>query len=297
MTAGEEARLARYLAVLSADGYRVAASAATLTSGQFHDVVLAGDVAYRFPRDEESRRRLPQRVALLAALVRCRLPVTIPDPLDVAHVDGPVGTCYVAVRRLRGEPPGFDRDAVELPQAGLVTQLAGLLDQLASLGLDPAVLRAVPGASRDHWPRWCDQVRRELFPLMSASGRRRAEAELAAVLTVAATGDALVHGDLGGSNLLLARTDGAVLLTGVLDWDEACVGNQASDLASLAVTFGWEVADGIEAARQPARAESSGRPMIGAARTIAATFALQQALPAALSGDADSLDDGLSGYR
>ena len=32
-------------------------------------------------------------------------------------------------------------------------------------------------------------------------------------------------------------------------------------------------------------------------RLIAATFALQQALPAALSGDAESLDDGLSDYR
>jgi aminoglycoside phosphotransferase (APT) family kinase protein len=292
-----DARLARYLAVLSADGHRVAAGAATLTCGQFHDVVLAGDVAYRFPRDEESRRRLPERVALLAALARCRLPVAIPDPLDTAHVDGPVGTCYVAVRRLHGEPPEFDRGAAGQPPATLVTQLAGLLDELASLGLDPDVLRAVPRASRDHWPQWSEQVRRVLFPLMSESGRRRAEAELAAVLTVAPTGDALVHGDLGGANLLLARSNSAVLVTGVLDWDEACVGNQASDLASLAVTFGWEVADGIDSARKPSQAGSAVRPMIGAARMIAATFALQQALPAALSGDADSLDDGLSGYR
>ena len=37
--------------------------------------------------------------------------------------------------------------------------------------------------------------------------------------------------------------------------------------------------------------------MLADARIIAATFALQQALPAALSGDQDSLDDGLRTYR
>ena len=38
------------------------------------------------------------------------------------------------------------------------------------------------------------------------------------------------------------------------------------------------------------------RPALGDARVIAATFALQQALPAALSGDRAMLADGLAGY-
>ncbi len=37
--------------------------------------------------------------------------------------------------------------------------------------------------------------------------------------------------------------------------------------------------------------------MIGTAQVIAATFALQQAMPAALSGDSESLADGLASYR
>ncbi|MGB6456740.1 MAG: aminoglycoside phosphotransferase family protein [Streptosporangiaceae bacterium] len=318
---GMDNRLARYLAVLSGDGHLVSASTATLTWGQFHDVVLAGDVAYRFPRDEESRRRLPDRVALLTALDRCQLPVTIPDPLDTGHVDRPVGDCYLAVRRLRGEPPAPGPGVAERALPTLVSQFAGMLDELTALGQVPAVRRAVPRAESDHWAQWCEQVRRVLFPLMSASGRRRAEAELAAVMTVAAVGDALVHGDLGGSNLLLATRDAGAVVTGVLDWDEASIGNQACDLASLAVTFGWPVADRIEAVRRASRvdpadragpagqtrpedqagregrARPEGRPMGDEARLIAATFALQQALPGALSGDAESLDDGLSEYR
>ncbi|MGH3303763.1 MAG: hypothetical protein ACRDOK_19210 [Streptosporangiaceae bacterium] len=43
--------------MLSGDGHPVAASAAALTPGQFYDVILAGDVACRFPRAEKSRRR------------------------------------------------------------------------------------------------------------------------------------------------------------------------------------------------------------------------------------------------
>lgn len=47
---------------LSALGLDAGADAAHLRRGQFHDVVLRGDIAYRFPRDEESRRApIPQR--------------------------------------------------------------------------------------------------------------------------------------------------------------------------------------------------------------------------------------------
>src|SRR5215467_7394629 len=62
------ARLARYLGVVGLAGR--GEHGARLVAGQFHDVVLAGEVAYRFPRDEESRRRLPSMVTLPAALSR-----------------------------------------------------------------------------------------------------------------------------------------------------------------------------------------------------------------------------------
>jgi aminoglycoside phosphotransferase (APT) family kinase protein len=292
-----KARLANYLAVLARDGQPLVGDAVAFRSGQFHDVILARDVAYRFPRDEQARRKLPERVALLTALVRCQLPVEVPEPLDTSHLDRPVGSCYVAVRRVRGEPAVPGPVADEAAVGALVTRLTGLLVALAALGGADDIRRAVPRAVPGQWLDWAAQVRRVLYPLMSATGRRRAEAELAAVVTVPAAGDALVHTDLGGANLLLTRQDGVPLVTGVLDWDDACIGNQVSDLASLAVTFGWEVAERIDAARLPTGGGTAGQPVVDAARVIAATFALQQALPAALSGDRGNLDDGLSGYR
>ncbi len=104
------------------------------------------------------------------------------------------------------------------------------------------------------------------FPLMSEAGRRGAAAELAAVQEVRAPGGALVHADLGGANLLLTFASGptggrAPVVAGILDWDDACIGNQANDLASLAVTFGWPLTDRSN------------------------------------SGDVASLDDGLMQYR
>jgi len=295
-------RLRGYRTVLAADGHQIAAGTAELRSGQFHDVVLAGDVAYRFPRDSESRRALPRRVALLAALAAARLPVAIPAPvcaqgeLARERMYRPVGSCYVALSRLPGQPADAVTPDAGRASAQLAGQLADLLDQLARLGTEAAIRQAVPAAQASEWRDWAGQVRRVLFPLMSQAGRDRADAELTAVQKVAATGDALVHTDLGGANLLLTAGSGAALgepaVTGILDWDGARVGNQANDLASLAVTFGWPLAAQIDQLRQ-----SASGPLLSSARVIAATFALQQALPAALSGDTASLDDGLMTYR
>ncbi len=283
-------RLAGYLSVLERDG-QPAVRGARLVRGQFHDVVLAGDVAYRFPRDEPSRRALPARLALLTVLGQARLPVAIPAPLDSDHLDRPLGRCYAAVTRIDGEPA--EQDAMPRPQAeaALARGLADLLDKLAALGADEVIRRTVPVAAPDHWLRWSSQVREVLFPLMTPAGREQAERELAAVCAVDPAGLALVHTDLGGGNLLLTGEDDLRTVTGVLDWDGAQIGNQASDLASVAATFGWRLAGRVQTER------NHQEPALGAARAIAATFALQQALPAALSGDSESLADGLSSYQ
>lgn len=277
-------RLAGYLAVLGLAG---SSGNARLVAGQFHDVVLAGEVAYRFPRDEESRRRLPAAVALLAALGRAGL--AVPVPLGTGHIRSPLGRCRVPLTRLPGEPLG--RVSGRQAEQAVVNELAGLLDRLAELGSGQAIQALVPRVGADHWAVFADRVRQVLFPLMSGPGRRRADAELAAVTTVKPTGGALVHTDLGGANLLWTTAAGVPKLTGVVDWDEACIGDQAADLASIAATIGWPLAGRIDTRRRGAR------PMLADAKIIAATFALQQALPAALNEDQAALDDGLSRYR
>ena len=281
-----DGRLARYLGVVGLPGR--GEHRARLVAGQFHDVVLVGGAAYRFPRDEESRRRLPAAVTLLEALSRRGLPV--PVPVTTSHINAPLGQCHVALARLPGEQLGALASRTQ--EDAVVRQLAELLDRLAALGSDPAIQPLVPRAGDDYWLAFAGQVRHVLFPMMSGQGRRRAGAELAAVAAVAGTGDALVHTDLGGANLLWTTTGGVPHLTGVLDWDECCSGNQANDVASIAVTIGWPLAERIDDRRQ-----ISARPLVAEAKIIAATFALQQALPAALNEDHASLDNGLREYR
>jgi aminoglycoside phosphotransferase (APT) family kinase protein len=174
----------------------------------------------------------------------------------------------------------------------VATELAGLPDRLAELGSDQTIQTVVPRAGEDHWAAFAHQVRRVLYPLMSGPGRRRADAELAAVTTVKPAGGALVHTDLGGANLLWTTAAGLPKLTGVLDWDGACIGDQAADLASIAATIGWPLAVRIDTRRC-----GGARPVLADAKIIAAAFALQQALPAALNGDQAGLDDGLRRYR
>ncbi|MGN6680662.1 MAG: hypothetical protein ACTHKL_23115, partial [Streptosporangiaceae bacterium] len=137
-------RLAGYLAVL---GLTDAGGDARLAAGQFHDVVLIGQAAYRFPRDERSRRALPAAVALLSALGNAGLPV--PAQLDTEYLDAPLGQCHVRLTRLPGGPLG--RIGGQPAEDAVVSQLADLRDRLADLGPAPAVRSRVPAAGGDHW--------------------------------------------------------------------------------------------------------------------------------------------------
>lgn len=86
---------------------------------------------------------------------------------------------------------------------------------------------------------------------------RRAGREPAALDALPHLTAAVVHGDLGGENVLWDTSGGLPRLSGVVDWDEGV----------------------------PARIAARG------------TFALQQALYALRDGDEEELADGLTGYR
>ena len=151
-----DGRLARYLGVVGLAGG--GEHGARLAVGQFHDVVLAGEAAYRFPRDEESRRRLAAAVTLLEALSRRGLPV--PVPLATSHIGAPLGRCHVALARLPGEQLGAPASRTE--EDAVTAQLAELLDRLAVLGSDPAIQPLVPRTGDDYWLAFAGRVRHVL---------------------------------------------------------------------------------------------------------------------------------------
>ncbi|MGY0232037.1 phosphotransferase family protein [Longispora urticae] len=255
-----------------------------LRQGQFHDVVLTADTVYRFPRTEAARILLPHRSRVLTALAGAGPDFAVPVPLAPVDPDEPVGRCYLATTRVPGQPlgpgHGHHRTGIELGRV------------LAALSrLTPRLAGTVDACLPDRWARFAAEVEAELFGLMSAAGRRRARQQLDAVVALPAPrAPVLVHGDLGGDNLLW-EPGPPVGLTGVVDWDGLHLGSPADDVASIAATYGWAVA--TEAAEQ------AGCPTgtLRSAQLVQAAFALQQALPAARSGDTANLDDGLLGYR
>ncbi|GIH14949.1 phosphotransferase family protein [Rugosimonospora africana] len=276
-----------YLAVISERHELPGNGAIELRRGQFHDVVLTGTTAYRFPRHEVDRMLLHRRATVLSAMAAQNLGFAVPVPLAVPNLDEPVGRCYLATSRVPGEPLADGGAHVSPHRLG--AELCSALAALSSATEHVGQLVGEPTPNR--WAGFAADVEQELFPLMSARGRQRARHELDRVLALPPpTTPVLVHGDLGGDNLLW-DSGPPLRLASVIDWDALFLGSPSHDVASIAATYGWAVA------AQAAQSTGDADATLNEARRIQATFALQQALPAQRSGDTAKLDDGLHGYR
>ncbi|GLW07704.1 6'-aminoglycoside N-acetyltransferase [Microtetraspora sp. NBRC 13810] len=260
--------------------------------GQFHDVVIGSERVVCLPRTQAAADRLPERVAALRALAGLDLGIRTPEPLVQGGGDDTDEAPFLVLSRIPGEP--LDADALnDAHVAGTVAaQCATLLDGLARAGTDDSVRAAVPHASQGRWQRFAQEVRAELFALMSGTGRLRAERELTALDRLPHLTRAVVHGDLGGANVLWEWDHGLPRLAGVLDWDDVSLGDPAEDLAAIGAGYGHDLLERVLAL--------GSRSDDGLATRIAAirgTFALQQALYALRDGDEEELADGLTGYR
>ncbi|WP_280388104.1 phosphotransferase family protein [Nocardia wallacei] len=256
--------------------------------GQFHLVVVGSDRVVCLPRTEAAAVRLPRRAAVLRTLAGFDLGFGVPDPLE----EGSVGEQpFLVMSRVPGTPlpPGVLDDPQVLDV--VAGQYVGLLSGLAEAGADESVRGVLP-APEGRWLRFAADVRAELFGLMSGTGRRRAEQELAAVESLPDLDAAVVHGDLGPENVLWESVDGLPRLIGVVDWDEVGLGDHAEDLAAIGAGYGNSLLRRILTLGGWADHETTAR-----IAAISATFALQQALAAYRDGDEEELADGLTAYR
>jgi thiamine kinase-like enzyme len=144
---------------------------------------------------------------------------------------------------------------------------------LVEAGVDDEVRAALPHAPEGRWRQFAADVRAELFELMSDCGRERAEREVGALDSLPRLVAAMVHGDLGGENVLWEIIGGRPRLSGVVDWDEAMLGDPAEDLAAVGASYGEDLLS-----RVLALGGWSEGGMAGRIATIRGTFALQQAL-------------------
>ncbi len=260
--------------------------------GQFHIVVMGADRVVCLPRTPAAADRLPARAAVLHALAGLGLGFRTPEPLSQGGASGTGEAPFLVLSRIPGQP--LEADALNDAHVidSVATQYAALLSGLARAGADETVREVIPQAPEDHWRRFAEDVRAELFQLMSGSGQLRAERELAALDGLPHVTHAVVHGDLGAENVLWEWADGLPRLSGVLDWDDAALGDPAEDLAAISASYGPELLK-----RVLALSEGSHRGLLARIAAIRGTFALQQALYAVRDGDDKELADGLAGYR
>jgi aminoglycoside phosphotransferase (APT) family kinase protein len=214
-------------------------------------LLLEGDGRWMFrvPRRIELARRLGREVALLDYLGH-RIRARVPEPILVGTLPRPRGWPFFVYARLPGVPL---RDPGALPpgeRRRLAAYLVALFEDLAACPPGPLARIGVPRLDRDatvlrfrrlrrrYRARAARHVPHELDRAIEASF-----ADLIRVLGVSRFRPRLVHGDLWPSHLLWDRRRGAP--TGVVDWEDATLGDGAADLVafeSVATELGAEIA-------------------------------------------------------
>jgi|GEM_PF-2717591 len=251
--------------------------------GQFYDVILGKERAVSVARTSAAADRILFRAAMLESINRLGPDVPIPRIVEVHPT-------YLVMTRLHGTTLDLTSPGAEPQRLGIIEELSRLL--LSLWQIDQITLSEVglETKSQSRWSDFAQDCVANLFPLMSAEGKRRAGEELDAVLAIPRIATHLIHGDLGGSNLLWAPQPHPIRLAGVLDWDEAHIGDPAEDLAALQATFGDDVLAGI-LANVGQLHEARSR-----IEAIRGTFALQQAISAFQDGDETEMADGIREY-
>lgn len=178
-----------------------------------------GEYVFRFPRRPEVEKWVERETLLLPELAGL-LPVAVPRFDFVARN----GLLCVGYRKLFGDPAGSD-----LPErAG--EDVGRFLAALHAFPVERARSLGVPvfdvAAWREHFERFCGDLRRRVLPLLTPAERERAEVVFAEVPCLDFD-PVLLHGDLGPEHVLVRG--GRV--AGVIDWSDARVGDAALDFA------------------------------------------------------------------
>ncbi|HYI13966.1 MAG TPA: phosphotransferase [Thermomicrobiales bacterium] len=274
----------------------LAGESVTVTSGQFNDILIVGEIVFRFPRTEDAAASMSTEVTVLQQL-QGRLPIAIPNPVFSRKSRDMSLPPFMGYRRIAGRP--LDRRTLDELWATdrLVVELLG-----AQLGAFLRVLHAIPADAFDetvpladdgtHWTRLLEAFRDELFRYMRQDAREAVERDFLAFLSSPDSfgwQPVLMHGDFGGANVLY--DDALRRISGVIDFGGVALGDAAVDLAAI-TAFHSRLAQTM----QPHYPELFVPEMQRRASFYRSTFALQQALWALRAGDAEAFDDGIAAY-
>ena len=202
------------------------------TDGLLNDILIyKGERVFRFPRDDRARDLLRREVRLLE-VIRSRIELCVPR-YDEVFEDFATYRFVPGVPLYRHE---LCRESAAV-QDRVAKQLAELLQQLRTIPLSElrsAGVRVEGGLSTQNWEGLFEEIVEELFPHMRAHARAWAAEHFKPVIDGGldmAYEPGLVNGDLVPPHLL--RCESTRLLTGVIDFGAATIGDQAVDAALL----------------------------------------------------------------
>lgn len=246
---------------------------AEFRSGAFHRVAVLGDsavvrVAFGTGHAERTRTETANLAAFTAAALPFRIPAVLREPF---HGEG-----WSA--QFNGFVPGEHRplERWETVRVPLQQVLAALAATVPPSGAVLPPVRQWCGAG--NWPAVVAGITSGLAP-REIRAATRVVAEVLAAEALVPPG--VVHGDFGLHNVLWAGSE----ISGLVDFDNACLGDPAMDLAPLVGAFG-----------AAAVADIADAELVARAQLHRASLSLQVAAAGHLTGDYDLREFALGNF-
>jgi len=250
-------------------------------------------VVFRFPKNADDVQALMLEKAILSR-IHATLPLPVPHPLYSSSGTQKPGEVFVGYHYMQGVPLTLEKlETIE--DIRLRRRLAKQLgDFLCTLHAYPPEYIGVPlpmAELRTDWESAYRDAREKLFPQINEEAQQRFGALFEEFLGDTALQDykpCLRHGKIVPYNILY--NDEGRIVSGVVDFRNAGVGDPAMDLAGL-LAYGEEFLDWASLMYHFSR-ETQRRAVF-----IHATEPLRQALRGMCRGDADAVARALKPYR
>lgn len=207
-----------------------------------------GELIFRFPMREDVIEYLQKEIRLLPVLEQA-LSTPIPHFDYIGHGDENYPFMFVGYRKLGGIAL---EDVSIIPEqlAGLAPALATFLEELHSFPVE----RAVQAGVQENTPeQWCERYRERyadlqvrVFPLLDKNLRVKSEQLWEDFLNNEAIftfQPMLIHCDLACEHIFCDPVRG--VLTGVIDWGDATIGDPALDFVGLHLGRGREFTERV----------------------------------------------------
>lgn len=271
-------------------------SAEHRTGGQYNDILIVNNsLVFRFPRYSEALNALADETVILKAIVG-RVPLPTPNPI-YTHLDtSDLNQAFVGYPMIGGASANIytlEKHYDSLICQRLADQLADFLKALHAILPHHLSTQVTVSDDRSYWSDLYKRISDKLFPLMSASGRKKVSDHFESYLADDRHFDyisVLRHGDFGTGNILFDAD--ARCFTGVIDFGSAAIGDAAVDLSAI---YGWG-GRGETFARRMFKCYPELEDMLPRAQFYAGTFLLQEALFGVENNEPELIKSGLEPY-